>query len=211
MLVIPELGSFEWPSDDIHGKANLENRWVDAKKPLEFVSGRQVCVQAGGNCGVWPRFLSREFQTVYTFEPDPRNFLYLCRNVPELNVVKFNAALGYGRRCVRMELPAHESNNVGALQCGDDGNIPTLRIDDLGLPACDLIQLDIEGMEILALMGAVETIKKYSPVIMIEDKGLSEKYGYKCGEAVSWLANFGYEPVKSVKKDIILCKKELSA
>lgn len=210
MFHIPELGDFEWPEGDIHCRAGHANEWFYAKRPLEFVRDRKVCVQAGGNCGVWPRLLSREFKTVYTFEPDPTNFMYLCRNVPEFNVVKFNAALGYGRRCISTVFPPNETGNIGALQCEDGGNIPTLRIDDLGLPACDLIQLDIEGMEILALMGAVETIKKFSPVIMIEDKGLSEKYGYKCGEAISWLANFGYEVMEKVKRDIILCKKESS-
>lgn len=210
MLRIPELGDFEWPEGDIHCKAHLENRWVDAKRPLEYVVNMGVCVQAGGNCGVWPKFLSGVFQTVYTFEPDPTNFLFLCKNVPEKNVIKFNAALGYGRRCISTVLPAHEKDNVGALQCEDGGVIPVLHIDDLGLPACDLIQLDIEGMELLALMGGRQTIEKYSPVIMIEDKGLSEKYGYKQGEAISYLQAMGYQIVESVKRDIILCKKESS-
>ena len=41
-------------------------------------------------------------------------------------------------------------------------------IDDLNLTECDLIMLDVEGYELHALNGAIETIKKYGPVICIE-------------------------------------------
>jgi hypothetical protein len=42
------------------------------------------------------------------------------------------------------------------------------RIDDLNLPSCDLIHLDVEGYEAAALQGAIETIKKFKPVVIIE-------------------------------------------
>lgn len=36
------------------------------------------------------------------------------------------------------------------------------------LESCDLIQLDIEGHEPQALIGAMKTIKKHKPVICLE-------------------------------------------
>jgi len=41
---------------------------------------------------------------------------------------------------------------------------------------CNLIYLDIEGMEYEALIGAKETINKYKPVIVIENKGINKKF-----------------------------------
>ena len=43
-----------------------------------------------------------------------------------------------------------------------------LSIDQLGLNNCDLIHLDIEGGEYDALMGAEQTIKRFSPLICLE-------------------------------------------
>ena len=46
--------------------------------------------------------------------------------------------------------------------------MPTVIIDELDLPSCGLIQLDVEGYEYFALLGARRTIEKYHPVIMVE-------------------------------------------
>ena len=46
--------------------------------------------------------------------------------------------------------------------------IPMLTIDSLKLNACDMIQLDVEGFEQFAISGAIETIKKFKPVIIAE-------------------------------------------
>ena len=64
-------------------------------------------------------------------------------------------------------------------------------IDDLNLPGCDLIQLDLEGYEFYALQGGIETIKKHKPVIVIETVW-SERYGIKLNEIENWLKSLGY-------------------
>jgi FkbM family methyltransferase len=45
---------------------------------------------------------------------------------------------------------------------------PLTRIDDLGLTRVDLIKIDIEGMEIEALQGAINTIATNTPQLIIE-------------------------------------------
>ena len=121
---------------------------------------------AGGNCGVWPKHLSAEFETVDTFEPDPLNFRCLAANAPEENIFKFNAGLGWDEYPSGME----RTDNCGAHRIDGAGNIPVMNVDDLRLRGCDFIQLDIEGMEHDALHGASTLIKVHHPVIMIEDK-----------------------------------------
>jgi FkbM family methyltransferase len=47
-------------------------------------------------------------------------------------------------------------------------HVCTLAIDDLPLQRIDLIKLDIEGMEIAALLGAQRTITQCKPILIIE-------------------------------------------
>ena len=63
-----------------------------------------------------------------------------------------------------------------------------MAIDSSGLDRVDLIKMDIEGMELEALAGAMATIRKHKPVLFIEaikidkmqlEQTLSE-LGYRC-------------------------------
>lgn len=164
---------------------------------------RRVVVQAGGNCGVWPRRMAEMFGTVYTFEPDAQNFTALAVNTADLrNVFRFQAALGDGPDFVDLE---RNTINCGAHYISGPGPIPVMRIDDLALPACDLIYLDIEGYELKALNGAAQTIAAHRPVIAVEDKGLSDKFGSAQGEIEAQMAQrFGYRVAERVRKDVIM-------
>lgn len=106
-------------------------------------------------------------------------------NVPDSNVIKIQAAVGNERELVKL----YQSGCNGHLTYSIDpsksnAKIPTLKIDDLNLPVCDLIQMDVEYYEYPALLGAIETIKRCSPVIIAENgdtpeiKELLEPLGY---------------------------------
>lgn len=190
------------PAKDIGCSAVVFNSLGDLDGSLKLCRERNVAVQAGGNFGVWPKYLSEIFKTVYTFEPDALNFSCLCRNIGDVqNIIKFQAALGDGAGGVDLH---RREENAGAHYIDGVGPIPILKIDALALTACDLIVLDIEGFELPALRGAIETIKKCHPVIHIEDKGMSEKYGIKQGDAEKWLSQFGYTVKDRPARDVIL-------
>lgn len=165
-------GAWLWPEVDTVQAGIVFARLPDLHAALTHVTGRGVCVQAGGNMGVWPKALAYEFAAVYTFEPDPLNFRCLCANVPEENVFKFNAAVGTGHEGCR---GMARTSNCGAHYLDGPGGIPVLTIDALGLPQCDFIQLDVEGYEPEALVGGRDTIQAYHPVIMIEDKAFKRR------------------------------------
>lgn len=157
---------------------------------LPMCRERRVVVQAGGNLGIWAKRLSGIFKTVYTAEPDSLAFECLTANTNGLgNVVRLQAALGSDRRLVDLRYIPHRS---GATYVDGSGIIPTLRIDDLGLTVCDLLYLDIEGMELPAFIGAEQTIKICRPVIAFEDKQHGARYGVAEGEIARWLSKLGY-------------------
>lgn len=133
---------------------------------LPYLKGTDVMVQAGGNCGRALKPFLDVFNHIYTFEPDPLNFYCLTNNLTSSNVYKFQACLGDEHKMV--SLNTLYPNDNGAFYINGKGNIPTLKIDDLGLDVCNFIQLDVEGFEYQALLGGIETIKKTKPVICVE-------------------------------------------
>lgn len=66
-------------------------------------------------------------------------------------------------------------------------SVRTVRLDSLGLDRCDLIKLDVEGMELEALRGGAELIRRHKPILFVEhiksDKGalecLLKEWGYR--------------------------------
>lgn len=157
-----------WPAEDTVAWTNPIRDWVGTHKDkwLSTVKNRQVAVQAGGNCGLYPRLLSEHFETVYTFEPDPLNFHCLVNNCQRDNIVKINAAVGKANELIHVL--RHDPRNAGMHTVAAGGIYPTFTIDSLALEACDFIQLDVEGYEVNALLGALGTIKKFQPVISVE-------------------------------------------
>jgi len=196
---------FVWPERDIHCHRAVFRSLDDLDLAMSLCKDRRTAIQAGGNCGVWPARMAETFNRVVTFEPDAENYGCLVQNVPD-NVDAHRAALGQAPGKVGLQ---RDPRNCGAYQVEDLGHIPMVRIDDVvrefDVRNVDLICLDIEGYEIPALMGASLTLAEFHPVIQIEDKGLSDRYGYPKGAAEVWLAeNFGYEVRHRVNRDVIL-------
>jgi FkbM family methyltransferase len=160
---------------------------------------RKVCVQAGGNCGLFPRLLSNYFERVYTFEPDYLNFFCLTLNCQKSNIYKMQAALGAKHDLC--DLNRSWSTNVGGFNIelnSSNRTIPVVTIDSLNLDACDFIQLDVEGHDYLALVGGLETIKKYKPVISAERAG---------ADILTMLGELGYVVSEVAGDDSIFIQK----
>ena len=193
-----------WPATDRSCAAVVFDTVPDMDHALKHCRGFDLVVQAGGNMGVWALALASKFGRVITFEPDPMNFRALVHNTSTApNILSLPCALGdaSGEWC---DLD-REEHNSGAHQVKAGNVAPVMMLDDLCLPACDMIYLDIEGYETRALIGASQTISRFRPVIAIEDKGLSERYGTKQGAAEQWLAEkYGYRVVARPHRDVVL-------
>jgi FkbM family methyltransferase len=158
--------------------------------------------QAGGNFGIYPLELEKHFDTVYTVEPDMDNYRALKQNIANsTKIIPMRA--GLGSRDGRAAMDKAEPTNCGAhrIKQGDEFDIIT--IDSYNLTDCDFIQLDIEGSEHDALLGAIDTIELTHPVITLEMKGLGERYGYTDQDTINLLASLGYTIVGRVNRDVI--------
>ena len=174
---------------------DIGNGWPSYKRAFESILKKSdIAIQAGGYCGIFPRMLSSMFKRVYTFEPDPVNFYCLSYNTPTNNVMRYQAALDMEHKPIAMQYMHPTNAGMKRVQDASDGIIPTLCIDDLNLPDCDLIMLDIEGSEYKALMGGLKTIEKFRPVISVEDTN---------SEIETMLSQFGYKGYTTVYRDTI--------
>jgi FkbM family methyltransferase len=106
---------------------------------------------------------------VYTFEPNPLNFYCLVQNCQADNVVKIQAALGAYCGTVR-NIPNDRNTGMNMIDEYDEtGHVPMLTLDSFSLKFLDLLYLDLEGHETKALKGAVSTILKHRPVVVLEN------------------------------------------
>src|SRR6187551_2139418 len=127
-----------WPDrDEVCWRVSYNFEGAD--KAIKKCKKLDLVIQAGGNVGVWPKYLKKSFKTVWTFEPSSENWDLMTKNIHGLDIQAVQAALGIREgRCSIKENPAN---------CGDDQTVPgkdvkVVAIDDLNLDP-DLIYLDI--------------------------------------------------------------------
>lgn len=204
-LPFTDKTEWQWPEGD-KKLVQVFDHVADLDTVMQYVEDTSVCVQAGGACGLWPYRLSQLFENVYTFEPQDENYECLLANTEELdNVVAYHAPLANDGQKYSIRNDIVERENWGAgYVIPDPKGIHSVRIDDLDLESCGLIQLDVEGYELQALFSAEETIAAYRPVIVLEEKRLNHMGGDPA-RARKWLENeFGYKLVKNIHRDVIL-------
>jgi FkbM family methyltransferase len=138
-----------------------------------------VVVEVGANIGAHTVELSRRVSPggiVHAFEPQRIVFQTLCANLALnacANVLAHHAAVGATPGHILVPfLPPDRSANFGglSLQGATWGEQVTLRtLDSLALPACGFLKLDLEGMEIDALKGGEELIRRFRPTLYVEN------------------------------------------
>jgi len=194
-----------WPITDTVCQAWSYNEIYSVNEVVAACKETRTIIHAGANVGVYAKKFAETFKTVIAFEPDTTNFKCLALNtINNDNILLYQAALGCFAQPI--SLTNVETNNCGTGFVQGVGTVPQLTIDSLSLDTIDCIHLDTEGYEMFALMGALNTIKKYSPTIVIEWLGHSKKYNIPPETIIHFLAGLGYFKMKQVESDIIFIK-----
>ncbi len=145
----------------------------------QLVQPGQVVLEVGANIGahtVWLAQAVGPTGMVLAFEPQRIVYQTLCANLALnsiTNVRCVHAAVGKAAgQIVVPHLDYTRTNNFGGVElghCVDGEQVPVLTIDDLSLPACHLLKIDVEGMEQEVLEGAIQSIKALWPVLYVEN------------------------------------------
>ena len=160
---------------------------------------KDLIIQAGGCVGLYPKIYSKAFKQVITFEPDPENFKCLGANLKGRdNVKKVLGALGDSCKDGFYQKYGYSTGYIAV----EGLPIKIYSIDSLNLTRCSAIQLDIEGYELPALVGAYRTIEKFKPIIQLEVNKNVKKEPEK-DPNYNFLRLFGYTFIKRVGKDHI--------
>jgi len=146
-----------------------------------YIKRSKYIFDIGAHCGhhtLAYSHLNNEAE-IHSFEPQKKMFNLLNVNVsnnkPQTkNVRLYNIGLGNEHKQAEMQMDSFG----GSAYIGEGGeHVKILELDTLNPPGCDYMKIDVEGYEPFVLQGAIETIKKFRPVICFEDNGSSKDNG----------------------------------
>jgi len=167
-----------------------------------------VVIDAGANMGLYSLVISRlvgDLGRVYAFEPSDRDYGRLVRNIKLnriRNVIPYRWALFDSD--TTLELLIAEDNHTGHNTIGKQfgakevrlkrkERIKTMTVDGLNLNSLDFMKIDVEGAELHVLKGAIETIQRRHPTILIEvTDGTLKGLGNTGKQVCDWLRQEGY-------------------
>lgn len=169
----------------LHRAYRYRNR-VDAAEIaflLQHIQSGNTVLDVGCHKGAylyWMRKKAGEKGSIIGFEPQPKLFAYLQmmkRIFKQTNVQLINKALSHQAGRVSFFIPHTKSGTspgAGIDKTDQDTteiDIETLCLDDFVTQnqlTPHFIKIDVEGHELQVLKGALETLKKHHPVLLIE-------------------------------------------
>ena len=142
------------------------NEWA-----LPHVNQFRTYIDIGAHNGDTCIDLVDTFQRVYAFEPNPESI----KDIPD-TIKKFPFALGNKKEELVLTIPdnGYKNNKHGSIVRHQSGirqySVSVKTLDGFEFKEVDLIKIDVEGMELEVLEGAIHTIMKWRPVVLFENK-----------------------------------------
>ena len=126
----------------------------------------EVFADVGANVGAYSLRAASQGMIVHSFEPNPENVKVLERNceINGLSIDLHECALGSSEGIASL------SANGAASRISDEGGlkVPVYTLDSFHIPRIDLLKVDVEGYELEVLQGALETLERCHPTMMVE-------------------------------------------
>ncbi|MCZ4058151.1 FkbM family methyltransferase [Pantoea sp. LMR881] len=136
---------------------------------------------------------------VLSFEPQTEVYDTLCKNISLNNlnekVTAFKMGLGSYETMASLGVVDHKNIGMTKLEINAGGEIKISTLDSLmenePKNSISVIKIDVEGMEMEVLRGAIKTLEQHSPVIYVEAASKLE-----FDEVSHFLAKFRYAATK---------------
>jgi FkbM family methyltransferase len=176
-------GSLLYNINDLYIGRSLElyGEWSEGEIALfqHLVRSGDVVVEVGANIGTHTVFFAKAVGVagmVLAFEPQRIVFQTLCGNLALNSLTNVHCySVGLGEAPGFAQIPVLDYRqplnfggvSLGQVATGEQVQIATL--DSFALPRCRLLKIDVEGMELAVLKGAVETIRRCQPILYLEN------------------------------------------
>jgi FkbM family methyltransferase len=152
------VGLFLW-----HFPKYYEREEIEAF--CSFVTPGCTVLDVGANIGLYSLLAAKRGARVFAVEADPSNAAMLRRHVKlnrlEARVTILEMAATETEKTIslyRHPLNRGESNILG--RGHPSGTVPGRALDSLDLPPLDICKMDIEGSELMALLGMERTVER---------------------------------------------------
>lgn len=200
------------------GKYRIQGRWmyVDDRDSMQltkygiyspeqtsFVKGLvksdHVCLDIGANIGYFTLVMAKQAKQVHAFEPEPRNFDILQKNMALNNVQNatlYNSAVSSeasGRATLHLCGMNRGMHRLYQSHWCNEGTVKvqTIRIDDY-ISQADFVKMDIEGAELGALRGMKKMLERGTTLLMEFHPPSIVEYGADPGDVYDFMKSLGY-------------------
>ena len=162
------------PQDTLIGRVvRSGQRWESWLDPYfaAYCDPERASLDIGANIGAHAVTMAGMSRVVHAFEPQQATWRILVENAKGRPIVTHNLGLSDREGTVRMKAP---TGNTGMTEIDEHGTgevIHVARLDDLAIDVpVGLMKIDVEKHERECLAGALETIQRDEPVIILEDQ-----------------------------------------
>tara|TARA_B100000579_G_scaffold419141_1_gene417435 strand:+ start:1408 stop:2151 length:744 start_codon:yes stop_codon:yes gene_type:complete len=177
-----------------------------------FKDKSKDAIDVGVYRGVYSYKLSKEFNQIHSFEPNPLLYPYLNRYLSKIipNMTLYNYALSNKNEITNLKIPRrgksvfknnfeeiyklgcatiHEANNFEKF---NNYEVECKKLDDVIKDKnISFIKIDVEGHELSVIEGANNIINKYKPTLLVE---IEEKHTKKpVLYTINKIKEFGYK------------------
>ena len=169
---------------------------------ISYCTSFRGAIDVGAHVGTWSMQLAKRFAHVYAFEPMATHRECFALNVDAPNVTLYPVALG--ERAARVAMHTNPTSS-GDTWVSGAGDVQMYALDSLELAEVDFVKLDCEGYELFALRGGEQMLKRWRPVVIVEQKPLrAQKFGLPETGAVDYLQGLGYTLAAEMAGDFIM-------
>jgi FkbM family methyltransferase len=158
---------------------------------------RRPALDAGANLGIYSYFLSKRASAVFAYEPNPHLAKRLQAVLPTVRVRVMGLSDQPGERVFTVPVDSsgrlrHELGSVAQSFSGpvERFTVPCVTIDSENLPDLGFLKIDVEQHEREVLRGALQTIVRCRPVVLVEVYPL--KYLRPMVEEFQFVLQHGY-------------------
>jgi FkbM family methyltransferase len=185
----------------------LDYESSDSEMIMRLISPDDCIIDIGANMGWYSINIAKTFPNsmVYAFEPIPKTYSYLLQNI-EINQINNIKSFQFGLSNEQKDLtfyfyPEGGVNaslaNVSEREDVELINCHVERLDDFTKSnnlKVNFIKCDVEGAEIFAFRGGIETIKRDQPIVFTEMlRKWAAKFNYHPNEIITLFSELGYQ------------------